>query len=187
MGGESTPAPPPQLLEKNFTKKCVSDATSSGHRTSFANKSMLAAERPVELENTAATAESAVCETSEKPKVIDTRKPGPWNGTAGPGRPKGSKDKNTIEIRNAARAIVEDPTYRRMLTARLQLGEAPHMETLLWHYAYGKPVERVEVKEVHEDFSGATAEELRTRALEIAKRVTSLPPHPSESASQDSH
>lgn len=110
------------------------------------------------------------------------RKPGPWCGAPGPGRPKGQIDKKNLEIRNAAREIVEDPEYRRMLKIRLQVGEAPHMETLLWHYAYGKPVDRVEVKEVVGDFEGATAEELRARALEIARRIQEPTPDSPEEA-----
>ena len=62
----------------------------------------------------------------------------------GPGRPKGALNHTTREVRNAARAIVDDPIYRMNLQARLLEGKAPHMETLLWHYAYGKPKETIE-------------------------------------------
>ncbi len=42
-------------------------------------------------------------------------------------------------------AIVDDPTYRKKLIARAKAGElAPAIEAMLWHYAYGKPKERVE-------------------------------------------
>ncbi len=65
-----------------------------------------------------------------------------FNGP-GPGRPKGSLNKTTTEVRDLARQIVDDPEYRQALKLRVSLGEAPHMETLLWHYAYGKPKETV--------------------------------------------
>ena len=68
-----------------------------------------------------------------------------FTGTPGPGRPKGGLNKTTIEVRNAARALVEDPSYRAELSKRLIAGTAPHMETLLWHHAYGKPKDVVEV------------------------------------------
>jgi hypothetical protein len=55
------------------------------------------------------------------------------------GRPKGSQNKTTNEVRDAARAIVDDPVYREALKLRVIAGTAPHMETLLFHYAYGKP------------------------------------------------
>jgi hypothetical protein len=64
----------------------------------------------------------------------------------GIGRPKGSQNKTTNEVRDAARAIVDDPEYREMLRVRVRVGMAPHMETLLWHYAYGKPKETVAVE-----------------------------------------
>lgn len=61
------------------------------------------------------------------------------------GRPKGAQNKTTGEIREAAKAIVEDPAYVRSLKKRVKAGKAPHMETLLHYYAYGKPKEQVEV------------------------------------------
>lgn len=64
---------------------------------------------------------------------------------AGKGRPKGAKNKTTAEVRAAAEKLVSDPEYRKELKTRLREGKAPHMETLLWHYAYGKPAEQVEV------------------------------------------
>jgi hypothetical protein len=62
------------------------------------------------------------------------------------GRPKGVPNKTTQEVKAAARAIVDDPAYRESLIKRLHAGLAPHMEPLLWHYAYGKPKETIEVE-----------------------------------------
>ena len=64
----------------------------------------------------------------------------------GPGRPKGSPNKVTPEVRLAARAIVDDPSYRKGLKTRVETGKAPHMEPLLWHYAHGKPADTVELQ-----------------------------------------
>lgn len=69
-----------------------------------------------------------------------------WGRQAGAGRTKGTPNKLTTEVREAARAIVDDPAYRESLIKRLHAGLAPHMETLLWHYAYGKPKETIEVE-----------------------------------------
>ena len=64
----------------------------------------------------------------------------------GPGRPRGVQNKATKEIRDAARAIVEDAGYVESLKRRVTAGKAPHMETLLFHYAYGKPAETVNLR-----------------------------------------
>lgn len=62
------------------------------------------------------------------------------------GRPKGTPNKVTIEVRELARAMVENETYRSRLGRRLRSGKlAPAVETMLWHYAYGKPKETHEV------------------------------------------
>jgi hypothetical protein len=57
----------------------------------------------------------------------------------GPGRPKGVPNKATRAIKEVAQAIIERPEYLSALQRRLDSGRAPHMETLLYHYAYGKP------------------------------------------------
>lgn len=63
---------------------------------------------------------------------------------AGPGRPKGVPNKTSTEVRELARALVEDPAYRKKLRERLLRGKAPQVEVLLYHYAYGKPKETFE-------------------------------------------
>jgi hypothetical protein len=63
------------------------------------------------------------------------------------GNPQGRKpgpNKVTVEAKAAANALVDDPQYREGLRKRLIAGTAPHMEPLLWAYAKGKPVDRVE-------------------------------------------
>ena len=61
----------------------------------------------------------------------------------GHGRPKGTPNKTTQDVKRAATRLVEDPAYRRALKKRLLAGSAPHMETLLHYYAYGKPKEHL--------------------------------------------
>ena len=92
----------------------------------------------------------------------------------GPGRPKGSLNKTEPSVRAAARAIVEDPEYRLALKLRVSLGEAPGMEMLLWHYAYGKPKETVEVVRGPSEFDAMTPEQLRARSLELAAMASEL-------------
>jgi hypothetical protein len=85
------------------------------------------------------------------------------------GRKPGTQRKITVEAREAAKRIVDDPAYREELRARMIGGTAGAMEPLMWLYAKGKPVERAEPDQSSE-LSKLTNEELRTRiAATIAK------------------
>jgi hypothetical protein len=62
------------------------------------------------------------------------------------GRKKGTPNKATREIREVAVGLLEDPDYQRRLRTRLLGGKLPpQIESLLFHYAYGKPRETVAV------------------------------------------
>jgi len=64
--------------------------------------------------------------------------------TRGPGRPKGSLNKVTVEAKAAAALIIDDPAYRENLLQRARTGQlSPAMEALMWAYAKGKPKEDV--------------------------------------------
>ena len=66
-------------------------------------------------------------------------------GDARAGRPKGTPNKVTVEVRNLARAMVQDEKYLAKLSRDLHAGKLPiQLVVMLWHYAYGKP------KETHE-------------------------------------
>ncbi len=91
------------------------------------------------------------------------------------GRQKGIPNKITIEVRACAAELVDDPIYRRNLAKRLRSGKlAPLIEQMLWHYARGKPVERIEV--VTSDTPRSPAE-IDARLAEIAAllHITPLP------------
>lgn len=60
------------------------------------------------------------------------------------GRQKGSLNKVTREIRDVSRQMLERPEYLRALQARLDAGTAGPVESLLYHYGYGKPKETIE-------------------------------------------
>ena len=66
------------------------------------------------------------------------------NGRKTGGRRAGTPNKATLEIRDAARRLLEEPVYLRSVRARLLEGKAPQLEVLLHHYAYGKPKDIVE-------------------------------------------
>ena len=70
---------------------------------------------------------------------------GQFVNAPGPGRKKGVPNKATVEVRAACVAIVDDPHYRTKLLARARAGALPPaVECMLWHYAKGKPKDRVE-------------------------------------------
>ena len=61
----------------------------------------------------------------------------------GAGRPKGSIPKDQSGVEAFARSIVEDATYQTNFKTRAKQGQlAPVLETMLYYYAYGKPVEQ---------------------------------------------
>ena len=61
------------------------------------------------------------------------------------GRPKGCPNKVTVEARQAATELVDDPEYRAKLLQDLRDRRlAPAIEQMLWYYSKGKPKETVE-------------------------------------------
>lgn len=76
------------------------------------------------------------------------------NLAKGKGRPKGRPNKVTLEVREAARRLIEDDGYVAALKVRLEEGKAGAMEPVIWYYAYGKPKESLEL-------SGSVATEYR--------------------------
>ena len=64
------------------------------------------------------------------------------------GRKAGVVNQTTVEIREVARSLLEDPQYQRRLRERLLAGKCPpQIEALLFYYGYGKPRETVKVEE----------------------------------------
>lgn len=63
-----------------------------------------------------------------------------------PGRPKGSKNKATVEVRTLAQDLLLGEEYQANLKKRLIAGTlAPAVENTLWHYGFGKPKDSVDV------------------------------------------
>lgn len=67
-----------------------------------------------------------------------------------PGKPKtggrkaGVPNKTTAAAKEFAQSLVDNPDYRKALEKRIAAGKiAPAVETMIWHYAYGKPKETV--------------------------------------------
>jgi hypothetical protein len=60
------------------------------------------------------------------------------------GRPKGARSKRTTEIQQVAKGLLEDADYQAALRQRLIACEASAVEILLYHYCYGRPIEKYE-------------------------------------------
>jgi len=60
-------------------------------------------------------------------------------------RPKGRKNKRTLEVEAVAAKIVDDPVVQALWLKQAQAGElpVPILQTLVY-YRWGRPVERIE-------------------------------------------
>ena len=81
-----------------------------------------------------------------------------------------------MEIHEFAKEVLEDPTYRARLKSRIIAGKAVAIEQLLYHYAWGKPIDRIElvgpmVQEVNRlaALYGMTVEEVLAEAEAIVQ------------------
>lgn len=85
-------------------------------------------------------------------------------GTSGNpnGRARGSRNRATVEARESAARLIDDPEYRARLRQRLLEGTAGSVELLLWHYAWGRPMTRVEVGAPNA-FANISDAELKTK------------------------
>lgn len=69
-------------------------------------------------------------------------------GMPGPGRPKGSVSRATLEvipIKEMAAELLQQPEYLKALAIRLKAGDAPHMEKFFAEHLWGKPKETVDL------------------------------------------
>ena len=85
------------------------------------------------------------------------------------------KKQRLSEAQEFAAKIIDDPAYRKTLRDRAGAGTLPPaIETLLWYYRFGKPVNRVEVGTPDSlDLTELTNKELHERAKQLAE-VTSI-------------
>jgi hypothetical protein len=70
---------------------------------------------------------------------------GLWRGGS-PGRPAGTPNRATREVRAFCQRLVSDPEYRANFEQRCRAGTlAPALEQMVWAYAVGKPQQSLEV------------------------------------------
>lgn len=78
------------------------------------------------------------------------------------------------EAQKFARSILESETYRADIKRRAETGTlAPGIEAMLWHYAYGKPIEQVNlsISAGQEDLSTLSIVELQERAKDLLLKL----------------
>lgn len=78
------------------------------------------------------------------------------------------------EAQKFARRLVESEKYRLKLQEDLDKREvAPAIESMLWAYAFGRPIEQVQLSITagQEDLSTLSVEELQKRAQALAEQL----------------
>jgi hypothetical protein len=79
------------------------------------------------------------------------------------GRRPGTRNRRTVEAREVAQRLVDDPDYRDELLQRMIDGTAGAMEPLMWLYAKGKPSEPSAPSGASRPFDALTTEELKAQ------------------------
>lgn len=103
-----------------------------------------------------------------------------------PNKPLSSAPSPKVTAKSFSREVLNSAEYRQSLLQRIMLGELPpHVECLLYHYAYGKPVERVEVEDVTPSIDNMTAEQCEQRALYLAALARKMREKCDEEASEE--
>lgn len=61
----------------------------------------------------------------------------------------GGRPKSALELKNFARSVIEDPEYQAAILRQARKGKLHHaVQGLLMAYAYGKPVEKIELRDM---------------------------------------
>ncbi len=82
--------------------------------------------------------------------------------------PNPKRQTANFAAQSAAKRILEDSNYIKNLETRAKAGVlAPAVEAMLWHYAYGKPVETIEVSHHLEKLEALSDEELASLESEL--------------------
>jgi hypothetical protein len=93
-------------------------------------------------------------------------------------RPQVAARAKRSEVQTFARMVLRDPVYRaKLIEAARNRTLPPAVEVMLYAYAYGKPVERVEIGRPDDfsDLEALSVEQLRERALRIVENLAKPP------------
>src|SRR5690348_11624012 len=81
-----------------------------------------------------------------------------------------------LTVRQFCRGVLHSREYRESLSRRIDSDSLPaQIETLLYSYAYGKPVERVEFNDVTENnLEGKSVEELLAKRAKLEQKLRAI-------------
>lgn len=90
-------------------------------------------------------------------------------------KPDEPTSKKKLTIKQFCKLVLESEEYRRSVLQRVTLGTLPPaIETLIFHYAEGKPVEKMEIKDKTNPLDGMSLEQLEKRAEHLAALAAKL-------------
>lgn len=102
-----------------------------------------------------------------------------------PDLPAAAPPSRRLSAKDFALGILNSDEYRASIMRRVLLDELPpQIESLLYHYAHGKPVERVEVKDTTDPLEELSVEQLEERARRLLDVARSLRVDEDEQAQQ---
>ena len=80
-----------------------------------------------------------------------------------------------LTVKSLAKGILESVEYRRSVARRVADGTLPPaVECKLYEYAYGKPVDKVEINDKRNNLEDLSTEQLEARAMELAALARKL-------------
>jgi hypothetical protein len=108
-----------------------------------------------------------------------------------PEDPKTNPPPKTLTVSDFCKEVLSSTQYRESLLRRIIMGELPPaIEQLLYHYAHGKPTEKVEIKDTTNQLEDMTIEQLEQRAVflvEVARRMKDEEQHSGTSSQEAVH
>lgn len=103
--------------------------------------------------------------------LVPTQDPRPWYM----GR-NGATNATRGEAQRVARGLLDSLEYQKSIKDRIKTGTLPAaVEIMLWHYAYGKPMEQIELNvQGSVDLSGLSSDELLLRAEALRRKIADI-------------
>jgi hypothetical protein len=86
-----------------------------------------------------------------------------------------TRSEGKLTAKTLAREILNSKQYRESLMRRIVMDELPPaVECMLYHYAYGKPVENLQVKDVTNRFENVPLTQLEARVTLLTEQLRKM-------------